>query len=176
MKTVQVTIKGTCPMMQHQMIADDTTIKVRSGEKDYSMEWKKAMYFDNKIGCYIPADHIYGALAKSAVNFQITGKGKKTYKDLVRAAVIVNEEKIPLGKKEPDEIDARFVSVQRNRVNRQRPKFNEGWEAKFSLTILDDQLASGVLKEIIEHAGKFVGIGDFRPRFGRFEVVGFKEK
>ena len=31
-----------------------------------------------------------------------------------------------------------------------------------------------VLKEIIIYAGKFIGIGDWRPHFGRFEVVEFK--
>jgi hypothetical protein len=176
MRTISITIKGTCPMIQHQMVADVETTKIRTGEKDYSMDWKKAMYFDEKIGCYIPADHIYGTLAKAAVNFVITGRGKKTYKDLVKAAVLVNEEKIPLDKKEPDEIDSRFVVVQRNRINRLRPKFNDGWQAKFSLSILDEQFSTDALKDIIEYAGKFVGIGDFRPRFGRFEVIDFKEK
>lgn len=31
-----------------------------------------------------------------------------------------------------------------------------------------------ILKEIVEYAGKFVGIGDWRSHFGRFEIVKFK--
>jgi len=56
-----------------------------------------------------------------------------------------------------------------------RPAFKKGWEAKFKILILDeDRLPQKALGEILEYAGKFVGIGDWRPHFGRFEVIEFK--
>jgi len=30
------------------------------------------------------------------------------------------------------------------------------------------------LRQILEKAGNFIGVGDFRPKFGRFEVVEFE--
>ena len=32
-----------------------------------------------------------------------------------------------------------------------------------------------VVKEILEAAGKYKGVGDNRPEFGRFEVIEFKK-
>jgi hypothetical protein len=81
-----------------------------------------------------------------------------------------------LGKREPDEIDKRPVVVRGSRILRQRPMMREGWELSFTINILEEQLPSEVVRKILEHAGKYVGIGDFRPRFGRFEVVEFKEE
>ena len=73
-----------------------------------------------------------------------------------------------------DEIDARPVVVQRARVICWRPKFNK-WKLHFNMTVLnDDQLSLGTLREIIDYAGKN-GIGDYRPRFGRFVVVNWKK-
>ena len=32
------------------------------------------------------------------------------------------------------------------------------------------------LKEILQSAGKYKGVGDHRPEFGRFEIVKFETK
>jgi hypothetical protein len=40
---------------------------------------------------------------------------------------------------------------------------------------LDEQLPVSAIKEILDYAGK-VGLGDYRPRFGRFIVTEFKEE
>lgn len=73
-----------------------------------------------------------------------------------------------------DYIDARRVVIQRAGITRQRPGFNEGWTATFKIMVLaPDFLPPARLREIIDYAGKFQGIGDFRPSHGRFRVDGF---
>jgi hypothetical protein len=34
-----------------------------------------------------------------------------------------------------------------------------------------DMIDAGDLRKIVEHAGRVIGIGTYRPRFGRFEVA-----
>jgi len=80
-----------------------------------------------------------------------------------------------LGKKRPDYIHEEWVKVQRSQILRNRPAFKDGWEAEFTLLVLDEQMPVDILKDILENAGRFRGIGDWRPHFGRFEVVEFKE-
>jgi len=182
----RIIIEGTSPLLQHRYIFKDelaaSTTK-KSGSTDYSEEWKKACYWDKEVGLYQPATHIEGALIKAAANFQITGRSKKTYKDLVKSAVFAQPEYIPFGfgKKSPDDLLAKgliqihkaAVVVQRNRVERLRPMLPAEWKLTFTLQVLDDQLPKDALKEILDYAGRFVGIGDWRPRYGRFLVSKF---
>lgn len=59
---------------------------------------------------------------------------------------------------------------------RVRPRFDQ-WQAKGTLTVLDDQITEQVLGMILRHAGFYVGLCDWRPgspqapgQFGRFSV------
>jgi hypothetical protein len=66
--------------------------------------------------------------------------------------------------------DRAIVVVGRNRVARTRPIFNE-WVAKVKVTYDDDVLNEGQLDEWFSIAGSIIGQGDYRPLYGRFEVV-----
>ncbi len=71
--------------------------------------------------------------------------------------------------------DARRVQIQRNGITRVRPAFRAGWEATFLLGILlPEYIKPHDLNEVIAQAGRLVGVGDFRPTFGRFQVVKFE--
>lgn len=70
---------------------------------------------------------------------------------------------------QPNFVDVRSVKIGQSRVQRTRPKLPE-WsvdvELLFDATVID----RATLVECAEEAGQYCGIGDFRPRFGRFEV------
>jgi hypothetical protein len=173
---VQVTIVGTAPLLQHRYrfkdeLEEKTTRK--TGRHDYTDEWKQSLYVDDSGGIYEPASHIEGALIRAASNFQITGRGKKTYRELVRSSVFVAPDAIPLGKEKPDFIHKARVIVNRSAVERLRPAFRV-WELTFTLSVLDEQLPKEVLQQILEHAGRACGIGDYRPRYGRFRIARFE--
>ena len=171
---VKIKIKGIADYLQHKRPFEEDNSRQKSGEVDYSKEAEKSLYFDDEIGCYIPSKQLRAGLVKAAVNFKVKGRMGKTYKDMVNATIEIEPDKIPLGKKTFDYNHQEFVKIQRNQILRSRPAFKKGWEAEFSLLVLDDQMQKEILKEIVEYAGKFVGIGDWRPHFGRFEIVKFK--
>lgn len=185
---VDVTVEGIAPLMQHRFgeaaIQDAQSTKKASGEKDYSEEWRDTIYVLPNQEIYEPAMHLEAAMVKAAVNFKIRGKRGKTYKDLVKAAVYVEPDRIPTGIKVPEKptynpeepfyIDLRPVKVQRARVMRSRGALAKGWKLNFDILVIDDQLPATVLKEILDEAGRAVGIGDYRPRFGRFIVTKFE--
>lgn len=179
MYKVDVTIKGISPLLQHRFLMEETEeTKLVTGEKDYSQDAEKAVYRDSKGNIFQPGTHIEGALIKAGTDFKIKGRGTKTFKELMKSSVFVDPEEIPLiweGKRIKDfEIDARPVVVQRNRIVRRRPRFDK-WEMSFKLNVMSDQIPHDLLKEILEHAGMFKGIGDWRPKFGRFEVTKFEK-
>lgn len=189
MYTVDVKVKGVSPLLQHRFPMPDYETMGKgghqqSGAKDYRDEWKQSLYVDADGDIFHPATHFERAMVKAAAQFKIQGKRGKTYKDLVSASVFVTPEEIPFNMKAPDELDTdadkplyldlRPVVIQRARVARIRPAFKPGWELEFQIEVIDDQMPIEMLHEILSYAGKAVGVGDYRPRFGRFQVVKFE--
>jgi len=69
--------------------------------------------------------------------------------------------------------DCRVVVVQRNRIMRTRPIFNN-WELEFKAEYLPESISESEIANAIENAGKYKGIGDYRPRYGKFSVKEFE--
>jgi len=163
----------------HRFPESEGTIEAKSkrrmGNPDYEKEVEQSLYKlpDGKI--YQPATHIEGALIKAATGFQIAGKRKKTYKDLIKGSVFVFPDAIPhkIQKWIPDKRSV-VVPATRGRIMRVRPRLDE-WELSFTIELRNEQVPIEVVKQILDTAGNEVGIGDFRPRFGRFIVTEFKE-
>lgn len=132
--------------------------------------------YRNKDGqCYIPSDHIRGALiaAGSFVKAKVGGRSK-SMKTIVAAMFMPSPEEILLP--DYDAIDKRSA-VNRNvkaRVITIRPRWNE-WSVSFTLIVDEDSISELAISQIIEYAGKYVGIGSFRPTnngmFGRFNLA-----
>lgn len=190
MYTVSCTIEGIAPLMQHRFPMPDLEDQSKGGHrstggKDYTQEWRGYFYSDGDSQIYQPASHIEGALIKAAVSYKVAGKRGKTYKDLFQANVFIDPQNIPHdGFTVPEELDtdadkplyldARPVVVQRARVVRIRPCFKAGWKLSFEIQVIDDEIQPGLLQDVLTLAGKAVGIGDYRPRFGRFNVTHFE--
>lgn len=188
MYEIDVKVRGVAPLLQHNFPMPDLASmskggKVQTGSQDYTKEWQ-GYFYANGDGIYQPAAHFEGAMVKAAVNFKIQGKRGKTFKDLFRAAVFVTPEEIPFGIPVPEELDTdgdkplyldmRPVVVNRARVVRIRPAFKSGWELEFVIEVIDDSVSPELTQDVLSLAGKTCGVGDFRPKFGRFSVVRFE--
>lgn len=80
------------------------------------------------------------------------------------------------GPTDPDELwlDERFrlrrsVKVQRARIMRTRPKFDK-WTADVTISLYETDIDKKTVEELMTIAGELVGVGDWRPRYGRFSV------
>ena len=184
---VSITVKGVCPLLQNRFPMPEFGDLSKGGKKstgspDYSQEWRSHLYAaGGKI--YQPSSHFEGAIIKAGASFKIQGKRGKTYRDLLAASIIIDPEQIPHNMDVPEELDAdadkplyldvRPVVIQRARIVRVRPAFKAGWELSFEIAVGDDEIQPDLLQDILAMAGKSIGIGDFRPRFGRFNVINF---
>lgn len=196
MYSINVEIEGTAPLLQHRFgmaaqIEGEAKSKKRTGKIDYSEEWRETCYFTPENELYQPANHLEMSMIKAAVSFKIPGKRGKTYKDLFKAAVFVQPDALLLGRDVPKEppiyngtgtapegvyVDLRPVVIQRSRVMRTRLAFSPGWKLAFEIQVIDDQLHHEVVNEVLVESGQKVGIGDYRPRFGRFIVIKFEAR
>ena len=71
--------------------------------------------------------------------------------------------------KDPKFVDVRAVKVGTAKIMRSRPKFQE-WGGVFTLQFNPEQINESEILQILTDAGSLVGVGDYRPRFGKFSV------
>jgi len=182
MKKIEIEIKGVSPYLMHKFGEANAQRKTKPkvGTPDYESEVDDALYKLPDGTIYVPSTQIHCSLMEAGKQMKVVGKGKATYSKLFGAFIIIDPDVLPM-LKQKWETDKRAVVVPstRGRVMRYRPKFVE-WGLKFNVIINDDEIHPSVIKEGLERAGNFCGIGDFRPQkkgpFGRFQVVSFKEK
>lgn|SRR5574340_67372 len=189
MEMLKLKLKSTAPMLMHSdrfsnpldpatKAHKELTSKRKKTDEDHEAiarsEYIGALYID-RDGPYIPSINLESCIVEAA-KMQKLGKH-------VKRAVMVYEDKLHLKYSGPRDaeglandtrfVDARSVRVSMARLMRYRPRFNE-WEAECTLAIDTEQINANEIKQIIDNAGRLVGLGDFRPKFGRFsvEIVG----
>ena len=177
MKTFEISIQGIRPLLMHRFPEEtaDEQIQKRTGSNITKNEAEGFLYKLANGIIYEPAEHIEGALRQAAKDFRIPGKRMRTYSVLIVAQVEVEPRTIP-HKIQNWVTDARSVVMPstRGRIMRYRPRFDE-WKLDFRIVVNDDQIPTEVIKGILDHAGNHEGIGDYRPKFGRFIVTKFEE-
>ncbi len=167
---IDVSLQGVVPLLQNRFIMDAPGGKPKPNIKDRDIA-KGSLYLDDKGIICQPGEHIEKSMTKAAVQFKY--KGKKTYKDFVQSGVFVVPELIP-HKTQKWEVDKRSVVIVRSRIPRVRPVFNN-WRLDFKLEVINPDLDYKILNDILIYAGNYIGIGDYRPKFGRFVVAKFEE-
>lgn len=169
-KKVEVKIVGRAPILMHKCVLENGTKGRKKIVYNPDEEAEKAAYRNDDGKLFAPSRWFKAAMIKAATDFKMSGK--KTYKEYIKSGVFIDESEIILDQQEYV-VDASPVNVNRSKIMRWRPRFDE-WSCGFTLSIIDDMLNVETLHEILEAAGKYKGIGDWRPEFGRFEVEGFK--
>lgn len=184
MYTIDCTAKGTesrpALLMNRNPLPGEAepvvkkTPGMREGMQNYMVDFEKSKYLTEDGKLYLPSTAIHRCLADAALNFQIPGKGKKTYKSLIVGSLMVEPDFI-IHKIQECEPDRRWVRIKTARIVRTRAKLPK-WEIDFSLVVTEDQLPEDALKQILEYAALTKGLGDYRPRFGQFMITKFQRR
>lgn len=184
MKNYVATIKGVSPYSQGKYVTAEKLPK--ENHNDYERRtWRERMHATEDGYVFIPPMAIKNCLSEAAkyLSIQIPGKGKATYTKHFEAGVMIVDPMILDIKKDAVQRNVLFVPSDGRRGGAKRvlkyfPIIHK-WGGDVLITVFDETITSDVLKQHLEEAGKFIGIGVFRPRnngyFGRFEVVDFKE-
>jgi hypothetical protein len=173
----EITIEGVAPILFHrwncESVESKSKAKKGSAEKK-SDDVESYVYRTDKGELAIPGEYLRGAVVGAAKYQQDPRSPRKSAMDLFKAGVISLTSLASLGTKDWDLLDKRRVVIQRNAITRSRPCMREGWKATFILQIqLPEYIDPALLNSTIQAAGRLIGLGDFRPSFGRFAVVKF---
>jgi hypothetical protein len=130
--------------------------------------------YENGKGYFIPQKQIWGCGREAAKKIKLRKSFMgKLYKAIV--APIEPFQIIMMRDGKPIEIhdsiyNEPIFKPDGTMVFNPRILFND-WEAKFTITVLEDSIPEEKIDEIFTYAGLYVGIGSRRPMYGRFMVL-----
>jgi hypothetical protein len=181
---VNVVIEGTTPLLCNRFTdaaaqsASSGTRISSVGEKGTPREQAEArLYLGQDGACVIPQPNLFRCIIDGGTFFK-AGKSKVTTQksSLIPACVDIRAVEIPIIHDDPWEVDTRAVRIPSTggRILCHRPSFHD-WKLEFTAEIDTDIITVKLFREIMDAAGKRIGLGDFRPAckgpFGKFVVT-----
>jgi hypothetical protein len=178
-------------------------VSVAGDDRTPAWRWIGCLYFDrpSEDRCIaIPSDNLMTVLREGGAKCP-TGKRGATFKRQTQSGCVVNEIAWPIivngapiqWKTLSDlmsvedfavheaacrdcgfELFVKRAKIQQSKHVRVRPRF-DAWEASVTITVMDETITTDVLQNIMEYAGTYSGLGDWRPSspkspgpYGRF--------
>lgn len=140
------------------------------------IEWFAGLYTDEsgkKI--VLPADLILGAVVQGAKKNKNGPEAKAGVFEHAPWFALKHDGPADVEKlyEAPGFCDYRGVRVGNKRVMRARPRFAT-WSVDIALMIDPEVIDAKLVTQALDRCGQLVGIGDYRPRFGRFTVESLK--
>lgn len=181
--TATVRIRGTADILFHRWNCEAVEEKAKAAKGSKAKKTdniESYVYRDDANQICLPGEYLRGAIIAASKFRQDPRSPRKSAMDLFKAAVISLTSLTPIlvGGKPVTEWQFEHkcrVQVQRNGVTRVRPAFKTGWEAELELMVnLPGYVSPEMLCEVIGEAGRLIGVADFRPTYGRFQVVKFE--
>lgn len=176
---VEIELEGVCPLLFHRWNNESVAAKARAkkgSDEKKTDDTDSFMWKDERGFVCVPGEYVRQSVIHASKYEQDPRSPRKSLMDLMKAALVSLTELASLGVKEPDFMDMRRVVIQRSAVTRTRPAMRQGWKAKFVLMVnLPEYVPPQRLNHILQQAGRIVGLADFRPSFGRFNVISFKQ-
>lgn len=192
MKSLKYRIEGIATLLMHSDVAANPLNHFAKAQKEITSKRKKtdedherlakldflaSLYYSETKGYYMPANCIDATFLSSAKMFKLGVTWKQ-------AAFVENDANFifPHAELNPDDLylienglyrDMRTVKVGMAKTVRCRPAFNV-WSFEAAVIIDESKMNERQVDQIVENAGKYVGICDYRPRFGRFNVTKIK--
>ncbi len=170
-------------------------------DRSPAWRWIGSLYHDDRVVC-MPADNIMRCIMEAGAAFPVPGgKNGKTFKSQTQSGLVILEPYMPLGPRQipikemmslqsEDDFKKHIETVakygfslftKRAKIGsskhiRVRPRFDQ-WTVTGRILVTDQQITKDILAGIFSYAGRYKGLGDWRPggrtpgSFGMFEAV-----
>lgn len=181
---VNFTITGISPLIMNRFTdeaaekaTNGTRTSVLSGDKGSPREQaEKKLYRDENGTIGIPQPNLFRCIIDGGAFFK-SGKSKITTQksSLIPACVGIDGVLLPLKYRDDWQVDMRPVRIPSTggRILAFRPIFYD-WSLNAHAELDDEMIDAKLFRQILDAAGKRIGLGDFRPAckgpYGRFVV------
>lgn len=187
LQEITVKIEGVAPLIMHNgqtcdplnkfaKLIKEITGKRKKTEEDYGelsrIEWMAGLYVNADAKLVIPSDVLDSALVEGAKKSKLGKQFKSAVFVPYDALLDIGIAKYTVeGLWENESYrDVRGVCVNQKRVMRTRPIFRR-WSTSFVIQFDNELINLGDVTRAIRDCGKQVGLCDYRPKYGRFELV-----
>jgi archaeosine-15-forming tRNA-guanine transglycosylase len=174
---VNVKIQGVSDFLFHRYNVESVKEKTAAakGSKGKKTDDLESYVYRNDAGeLCIPGEYLRQSCIHAAKYRQDPRSPRKSAMDLYKAGLISLTSLASLGKTKWDYEDCRRVVIQRSAIPRTRPAIKAGYEVTIQFMVnLPEYIRPNDLHDVLTNAGRLVGLGDFRPTYGRFQIVSF---
>ncbi|MBW2309222.1 MAG: hypothetical protein JRG73_20055 [Deltaproteobacteria bacterium] len=183
LQRIQVTIQGVTPLICNKFTdakaqaATEGTRGMRADDGEPYEQAESRLYLGLKGKPMIPQPNVLRCIIDGGI-FHKVGKTKVTTQKTsqIPAAAKIEGIEIPIKSKNGWRVDTRAVRIPSTggRILCHRPCFDD-WELSFTIVLDTEVIPVKLLRQILDDAGKRIGLGDFRPAckgpFGTFVVT-----
>jgi hypothetical protein len=186
MKQISIVITGKAPLLMHSDRFANPLDPLTKAHKELTGKRKKTdddqiaiarsefiggCYWNKHSGLHIPAQNLDASLIGAAKLQKLGVKFKQGVQVLEDEIPLIGYEKINPEQlwEDLDKRDARGVKVGTAKIIRYRPIFRS-WKLNATIMINEDVVNLSEVKKAVIDSGALIGLGDYRPRFGRFNV------
>lgn len=186
MYTLSFTIEGTADFLYNRM-ADEDIANFRAGKNtgDRSDAERgkaaEAKVYADDAGLFVPAWNVKRSILDGARVAGLKLNRKPLAQRLSSVLFVQDVARFVDAKKKPvRERDYMHEAMGRipPRTGRasivRRPAMKVGWRLSAAVAVLDDGVPADAIRAALEAAGVYVGIGSWRPEYGRFVVREWK--
>lgn len=178
-----IIIKGVSDLLFHRwnceaVEAKGNAAKGSKAKKTDNIE--SYVYRDDDGVLCLPGEYVRQAIIHAAKFRQDPRSPRKSAMDLYKAAIVSLSPLSPItshaGKfLETWEYEHKCrVTIQRSGITRTRPAIKAGWAVETQLAVLlPEYVRPNDLHDVLTNAGRLVGLADFRPTYGRFQIASF---
>jgi len=186
---IKITIAGTVPLLcarftdeAAQKASAGNRTSAAAGDRGTPLEIAEAALYKGLDGKpMLPQPNVLRCLVDGGRFFK-AGKKQITTKEesLLYGCLDIEETEIQIKHKQPWKVDTRAVVIPatKGRILAHRPMFDD-WELTFVADLDTSVLGEKLFREIVDAAGKRIGLGAFRPAkkgpYGRFVVKSWQE-
>lgn len=186
MKFIKAKITGKAPLLMHSdRLANpldpatkahkEMTSKKKKTDDDHiaiaKSEFISSSYWAKDKGFFIPAQNLDSCLVAAAKLQKLGVKFKQGVRVIEDELVLEGYEKKSPEQlwADPNHVDCRGVKVGTSKVMRYRPILRK-WSVNATVAVDEEVVSINEVRKAIQDAGALIGLGDYRPRFGRFNV------
>ena len=186
---IKISIQGVTPLICNKF-TDAAALSASSGTRSSAVGADRGtpisiatskLYIGLGGNVMIPQPNILRCIVDGGL-FHKAGKSKITTLkgSMLYSCFDIEGAEIPIIHSQPWKVDTRAVRIPSTggRILAHRPMFDD-WRLDFVAHLDTSILAERLLRDIVDDAGKRIGLGDFRPStkgpYGRFNVVHWEE-
>lgn len=185
---ISIEIEGITPLLcnmfsdEAQMRSGSGTSIAAVGDRGSPKEQAEAVLYKDENGTpFVPGQNLFASIREGGRFFK-NGKSKVTTlrNSLMPACVTMHDFVMPIQSRDGWTVDTRAVRNPSTggRIPRHRPCFHD-WKLRFEVELDTELMSAKMLRQVIDSAGKRIGLGDYRPDckgpFGKYVVIHWVE-